>query len=155
MHTKKNIYIYIQHIIIYHLYTSTNHQFRSNESSASAKANIPRRRPSSWAAAWPGFRPSAPPKPWAPWCAPGTCATSATRHRTGGTGWEIWNSIRKSWGCWGIEGYNNPFILILTPPNNKHGRSFLVFGGFLVLGKPNTKLKPLILKTSFSDLKIN
>jgi hypothetical protein len=28
--------------------------------------------------------------------------------------WRFAPGIRKSWGCWGIEGYN-PFILILTP----------------------------------------
>ena len=109
MHTYIYIYIYYSispYITIYHLYTSTNHHFSTNKSSASAKANIPRRRPSSWAAAWLGFRPSAPPRPWAPWCAPGTCATSATRHRCGtvGVGEKCWEKHGRSGTLWGKVG---------------------------------------------------
>ena len=42
---------------------------------------------------------------------------------------------------------DNPFFLILTTPNNKHLREFLVLGGYLLLGNPINKIKPWIIKT--------
>ena len=51
---------------------------------------------------------------------------------------------------------NNPFLVILNaPPITKHGRLFLVLGVYLLLGNPINKIKPLIMKTVFSPLKIN